>query len=217
MDKWCTEWATADEIRNWRRDPKLAQADEYVGCLDCGRKLFSGAEIQRHLRKIHDWSLEQYQVLYPGSPTGSLDRRAMQAKKSTDRWEELKRLRVTATTKGEVESELASTKTRLAAAAEGQPAIIRLAVTEAIERMREIFALPEIQQKPYLVLDERWMPATFSKQEIEAAKQAVLENARPSNRAKTAAMHLVSNERGIGFETVRCYCKSTQPQPNQSH
>jgi DNA-binding transcriptional regulator YiaG len=57
MDDWCTEWATADEIRNWRRDPKLAQVDEYVGCLECGRKLFSGAEIQRHLRKIHNWSL----------------------------------------------------------------------------------------------------------------------------------------------------------------
>jgi transposase-like protein len=94
MDDWCTQWATADEIRNWRRDdPKLAQAKEYVGCLECGRKLFGGAEIQGHVWKIHDWTLEQYRERYPGAPTGSLDRRAMQADTSTERWHELKRLR----------------------------------------------------------------------------------------------------------------------------
>jgi hypothetical protein len=79
MDKWCAEWANADEVRMWRRDPKLAQAQEYVGCLECGRKSFGGAEIQKHTRNIHNWSPDQYKNAYPGAPTGSLKRRAMQA------------------------------------------------------------------------------------------------------------------------------------------
>lgn len=90
MDDWCTEWATADEIRHWRRDPKLAQAKEYVGCLECGRKLFGMAEIQKHLGKVHNWTLEQYRERYPGAPTGSLDRRSMQAKKTNKRYHKLK-------------------------------------------------------------------------------------------------------------------------------
>jgi DNA-binding transcriptional regulator YiaG len=102
MDDWCTEWATADEIRNWRLHPKPAQAKEYVGCLECGRKLFGGAEIQRHLRKVHNWSLERYRERYPGAPTGSLDRRRMQAQKSNKRWDELKHLRGLAKPKGQL-------------------------------------------------------------------------------------------------------------------
>jgi len=208
MDDWCTLWATANEIRNWRRGPKLAQGGEYVGCLECGRKLFSGAEIQRHLRKIHNWSLEQYRERYPSAPTGSLERRGMQAEKSNKRWYELKDLRA----QREADSrKLADTEAKLHDAqvkAAGQPAIIRRAVDEAIETMGEVFALPEIQQKPHLIFDDRWTPAGFSKEEIEAARQALLDNARRSNRVKVAAMHLVATKNQVSFETVRDYCKS---------
>jgi hypothetical protein len=90
MDDWCDNWATADEIRSWRRDPKLAQAQEYVGCLECGRKIFGGAEVQRHLKRAHNWSLEQYHGRYPGAPTGSLARRAMQTERSKELYKQVK-------------------------------------------------------------------------------------------------------------------------------
>jgi hypothetical protein len=80
MDDWCAKWATAEEIRTWRRDPELARSKEYIGCLECGRKIFAEAEIQRHTKLVHKWSLPQYRERYPGAPTASLNRRAMLAK-----------------------------------------------------------------------------------------------------------------------------------------
>lgn len=90
MDDWCRDWATADEIRNWRTDPNLAQAQEYVGCLECGRKVFRQTQIQTHLKAKHGWTLEQYHKRYPGAPTGSLELRRKQKDKTKERYHKKK-------------------------------------------------------------------------------------------------------------------------------
>jgi hypothetical protein len=233
MDNWCTEWATADEIRNWRKVPKLAQAQEYVGCLECGRKVFRQTQLQTHLKGVHGWTLEQYHKRYPGAPTGSLELRRKQKEITKKRYHQAKQTlaeqgqlvldlqtqneqalaekeKELATLRAQVDAEkkkLAELEKELAAAEEakaGQEDKIAAAVNDAIPRFERLFSTPGIKQNPKLLLGD-WRHPDFNWDEIRAAREAYMGRAARRQWPTLAARWFVALTMNYDIATVRRY------------
>jgi hypothetical protein len=225
MEDWRAKWATADEIRDWRRVPKLAQSQEYIGCLECGRKIFGESEIQRHLKLVHKWSLQQYHEKYPEAPTGSLARRAMQAKRGKRIYQDRKirlveaeQIPMLTAQIAEAEKKAIDMREQLArrqqALAEQEAAVkclqLQLAASQptrvqvrneypaVLARMQKIFSHAEEK-----LFENRW--TEFDRALILCARRAVLGRVWKKNRAKAAARMYLAHEFSLTLRTIEEY------------
>ncbi|HTT20503.1 MAG TPA: hypothetical protein VMG82_16255 [Candidatus Sulfotelmatobacter sp.] len=232
MAKHAEDYAAPEERAN-AKDPEYEESLnlEYRICRACGRK--STRQLDRHLKTLHGWTLEQYREVYLDAPvfTPSSRRRQMNWLRSHPDVAKARNARSAANTKRKLEmfptltAQIAEAE-RIAIDMRGQLAIRQQALADqesAIKRLQLQLAasqptrvqvrneypavLARMQEifwhSEQKLFDDRW--TEFERAHILCARRAVLDRVWKKNRAKAAARMYLADSFNLTLRTIEDY------------
>jgi hypothetical protein len=161
-----------------------------VICRHCGEKLKDNLAAS-HLNQ-HGFTKSEYLALYPKAPLRSAKVIADGKRRNEERQRN-------AEAAGSLREEVKKLKIEV----QGQPAIIRADRDALLPRFEKLFTL--VDGGAWNLFGNRPIE-DFAKDEIFAARDAVLKRTTKKNRARKATYILISGRRNMALETIRKYC-----------